>query len=208
MLKFICRGFRFSRRALTRLTRQRWRQRRNGNHCKFEPGMVYIASSEAPKCVHTAKHYLRIIAQCFLLSTLNGRRTLDLTEFGLALKLERGHDFAIAIHEIRRRGVGRSFHGRARISPVSGHRALEHGTQFQRVRFSRRSPSPARPPYCAGAVPLTRHGSGGSPVSGGGCPDMGLPPGSGRGETNEVSGAGRPAGSRKPGPSGDRAPGR
>ncbi|XP_037057258.1 N-acetylglucosaminyl-phosphatidylinositol de-N-acetylase isoform X2 [Peromyscus leucopus] len=41
-----------------------------------------------------------------------------------------------------RRSVGGSFHDRPRISPFSGHRALNHGTQLQRVRFSRRSPSP------------------------------------------------------------------
>nr|XP_042140128.1 N-acetylglucosaminyl-phosphatidylinositol de-N-acetylase isoform X3 [Peromyscus maniculatus bairdii] len=41
-----------------------------------------------------------------------------------------------------RRSVGGSFHDRARISPFSGHRALNPGTQLQRVRFSRRSPSP------------------------------------------------------------------
>ncbi|XP_059126870.1 N-acetylglucosaminyl-phosphatidylinositol de-N-acetylase isoform X5 [Peromyscus eremicus] len=43
---------------------------------------------------------------------------------------------------MRRRSVGGSFHGRPRISPFSGHGALSHGTQFQRVQFSRRSPSP------------------------------------------------------------------
>lgn len=146
MLKFICKGFRFSRRAVARLTHQRWRQRRKEDHCKFEPSMVYIVSSEAPKgTYHTAKRYLKIIARCFLLSTLNGRRLLDLTELGLALRLEQGQDFAMAVYEMRRRGVGGSFHGRPRISPFSSHRALEHGTQFQRVQFSRRSPSPPPP---------------------------------------------------------------
>lgn len=87
--------------------------------------------------------------------------------------------------------------------------ALSHGTQFQRVQFSRREPESTRSlPSCAGAVPLTRHGSGGSLVCGRGCPDLGLPPGLELSGTNEVSGAGGPTGSRKPGPCSDRAPGR
>lgn len=97
--------------------------------------------------------------------------------------------------------MGGSFHARPRILVSSRRRTLTHGTQFQPVPFSRREPESTRSlPSCAGAVPLTRHGIGGFLVCGRGCPDLGLPPGLELSGTNEVSGAGGPAGSRKPGP--------